>query len=176
VLGGASDIGQAIAGRLVDDGAVVVALAARRPERLAGAAAELRRRGATTVDAVAFDADDLASHERVIDEARERYGDLDIVVVAFGVLGDQAVAEKDPGAAAAVVSTNYVGAVSVLVHSEMTAGLPAAPLATTPEAVAEATVAGLRRRAAVVWVPRSLRPIMAVLRHLPRALFNRLPG
>ena len=62
------------------------------------------------------------------------------------------------------------------VHSKMTAGLPAAPMATTPEAVADATVAALATRAHTVWVPGRLRWVMMILRHLPRPIFRRLPG
>jgi decaprenylphospho-beta-D-erythro-pentofuranosid-2-ulose 2-reductase len=61
------------------------------------------------------------------------------------------------------------------VATRMTAGLAPAPLATTPEAVAEATVRALAGHAQTIWVPRALRVIFAVLRHLPRALYRRLP-
>ena len=61
------------------------------------------------------------------------------------------------------------------VKTRMTAGLETPPLATTPEAVAEATVAALDKRAHTVWVPRALRVVFAILRHLPRAVFRRLP-
>jgi decaprenylphospho-beta-D-erythro-pentofuranosid-2-ulose 2-reductase len=61
------------------------------------------------------------------------------------------------------------------VKTRMTAGLRPAPFATTPEAVAEATVRALRGRAHTVWVPAVLRLVFAVLRHLPRPLFRRLP-
>ncbi|MDQ6834854.1 MAG: SDR family NAD(P)-dependent oxidoreductase [Actinomycetota bacterium] len=61
------------------------------------------------------------------------------------------------------------------VTTKMTAGLQAAPMATTPEAVAEATVRGLASRAHTIWVPSRLRWVFAILRHLPRALFRRLP-
>jgi decaprenylphospho-beta-D-erythro-pentofuranosid-2-ulose 2-reductase len=61
------------------------------------------------------------------------------------------------------------------VRTRMTAGLPSAPFATTPEAVADATVEALAGRAHTVWVPAILRPIFFVLRHLPRWLFRRLP-
>ncbi|EDY52902.1 dehydrogenase [Streptomyces clavuligerus] len=60
------------------------------------------------------------------------------------------------------------------VRTRMTAGLPEAPLATTPEEVALAVERGLRRRSEVVWVPGALRVVMAALRHVPRALFRRL--
>ena len=61
------------------------------------------------------------------------------------------------------------------VATRMTAGLKPAPLATTPEAVAQATARALAGRAQTIWVPRGLRVIFAVLRHLPRALYRRLP-
>jgi decaprenylphospho-beta-D-erythro-pentofuranosid-2-ulose 2-reductase len=61
------------------------------------------------------------------------------------------------------------------VFTKMTAGLKPAPFATTPEAVADATVRALAGRAHTVWVPSHLRWIFALLRHMPRALFRRLP-
>ena len=60
------------------------------------------------------------------------------------------------------------------VRSKMTAGLPETPLATTPEHVATAVELGLRRRSETVWVPGTLRVVMAALRHVPRGLFRRL--
>ena len=60
------------------------------------------------------------------------------------------------------------------VHTKMTHGLPAAPFATTPEAVASRAVAGMRRGAHTVWAPAVLRYVFAVLRHLPRPVFQRL--
>jgi decaprenylphospho-beta-D-erythro-pentofuranosid-2-ulose 2-reductase len=61
------------------------------------------------------------------------------------------------------------------VHTKMTAGMKPPPLAAPPEEVAEAIVRGLARRADVVWAPARLRPLMAVVRHLPRPVFRRLP-
>jgi decaprenylphospho-beta-D-erythro-pentofuranosid-2-ulose 2-reductase len=61
------------------------------------------------------------------------------------------------------------------VHTRMTAGLPSAPFATSAQAVADATVHALSTRAHTVWVPRKLRFVFAVLRHLPRSLYRRLP-
>jgi decaprenylphospho-beta-D-erythro-pentofuranosid-2-ulose 2-reductase len=57
----------------------------------------------------------------------------------------------------------------------MTAGLPAAPFATTPDAVADATVQAVDGTAPTIWVPGRLRLVFAVLRHLPRAVYRRLP-
>jgi decaprenylphospho-beta-D-erythro-pentofuranosid-2-ulose 2-reductase len=61
------------------------------------------------------------------------------------------------------------------VVDRMTAGLPPAPFATTPEAVAEASVKALAGKAHTVWVPGRLRLAFVVLRHLPRPLYRRLP-
>jgi len=61
------------------------------------------------------------------------------------------------------------------VRTQMTVGLPAAPFATSADAVAEATARGLAGRADTVWVPGILRFVFAVLRHLPRPIYRRLP-
>jgi decaprenylphospho-beta-D-ribofuranose 2-oxidase len=61
------------------------------------------------------------------------------------------------------------------VVTKMTAGLEPAPMATTPQAVAEATAQALHGSAHTVWVPSRLRLVFAVLRHLPRTVFRRLP-
>ena len=61
------------------------------------------------------------------------------------------------------------------VKTRMTAGLSPAPFATTPETVAEATVRALAGRAHTIWVPARLRLIFTALRHLPRAIYRRLP-
>jgi decaprenylphospho-beta-D-erythro-pentofuranosid-2-ulose 2-reductase len=61
------------------------------------------------------------------------------------------------------------------VRSKMTEGLPEAPLSTTPEAVAEAIVTGVRTGRHTVWVPGAMRWVMSGLRHTPRAVFRKLP-
>ncbi|RBY77800.1 decaprenylphospho-beta-D-erythro-pentofuranosid-2-ulose 2-reductase [Geodermatophilus sp. TF02-6] len=61
------------------------------------------------------------------------------------------------------------------VRSKMTEGLPDAPLSTTPEAVAEAIVEGVRKGRHTVWVPGAMRGVMSALRHVPRPVFRRLP-
>jgi NAD(P)-dependent dehydrogenase (short-subunit alcohol dehydrogenase family) len=63
---------------------------------------------------VEFDADDLGRHDAVLAEVERRFGTPATVVVAFGVLGDQAAAERDPAAALAVVHTDYVAHVHLL--------------------------------------------------------------
>ena len=60
------------------------------------------------------------------------------------------------------------------VHTRMTRGLDPAPLASTPEAVATAVLAGLESGAQTVWAPRALRLLMIVMRAIPRPLFRRI--
>ena len=98
VLGGTSEIGVATAKRLARERARRVILAARDPQRAAGAAAEVRALGAE-VDVVAFDARDLGSHRAFVDGVFDRFGDIDLVLVAWGVLGDQERLARDHGAA-----------------------------------------------------------------------------
>ena len=239
VLGGRSEIGLAVACRLAP-GATVV-LAARRSADLDAEERSLREAGAVAVDRVEFDADDLASHAGLLDDLTTRHGRLDVVVVAFGLLGDQARAETDPAHAMAIVHTDYVAHVAILtrlatllrgqecpstlvvyssvagarvrranyvygsakagldgfasgladalhgsgvrlllvrpgfVIGRMTTGMRPAPLSSTPDQVADATVAALRSGRGEVWVPAALQPVFALLRHAPRALWRRMP-
>jgi NAD(P)-dependent dehydrogenase (short-subunit alcohol dehydrogenase family) len=238
VLGGRSEIGLAVARRLASG--VPVVLAARRADDLDGPERRLRNAGATAVHRVEFDADDLAGQRAVLDDVAARFGPLDVVVVAFGVLGDQARAEDDVDHALAVVHTDYVAHVAALTHlarllraqgsgtivvfssvagvrvrranyvygsakagldgfasgladalhgsgvrlllvrpgfvvGRMTAGMAPAPFSRDVEAVADATVRALHGGAGEVWVPAVLRPMFAVLRHAPRAVWRRMP-
>ena len=61
------------------------------------------------------------------------------------------------------------------VHSQMTAGMKPAPLATTPDEVAKLAVAGLASRRRIVWAPKVLRLVSIVLRHLPGPVWRRVP-
>jgi short-subunit dehydrogenase len=144
VLGGRSEIGVALAARLAADRrADVVVLAARRPEALEAEIAAVRAAGARVVEGVAFDADDLDAHARVWDDVVARHGAPTTVVVAFGILGDQARAEDDARFAAAVVHTDYTAQVAALtgIASRMRAR-------GAGEIVAFSSIAGVRVRRA----------------------------
>lgn len=107
VLGGTSDIGRAIVSALVSPALRTVVLAVRHPGDVDVDALEF---GGADVVAVAFDALDAESHEALIAEVADRYGDLDVVVQAFGQLGEPRL--DDPVEAARLAQVNYVGAVS----------------------------------------------------------------
>jgi decaprenylphospho-beta-D-erythro-pentofuranosid-2-ulose 2-reductase len=113
VLGGTSEIGLAIAAKLAVPRRATVVLAGRDAGGLAIAADSLRAAGAGRVATVAFDADQPAGHDDVIaDAVKEVGGDLDVVVLAFGLLGDQAADEAGGDGAWRLATTNYVGGVT----------------------------------------------------------------
>jgi decaprenylphospho-beta-D-erythro-pentofuranosid-2-ulose 2-reductase len=60
------------------------------------------------------------------------------------------------------------------VTGRMTAGMPPAPLATTPAKVGVATAAALRGGKAAVWVPASLAGLSVALRLVPRPAWRRV--
>lgn len=115
VLGGGSEIALATVDRLVATRAQTVVLAAREPKALGDAVQRLRDAGVATVETVAFDARDTESHEELVTDLFDRFGDFDIVLVAFGVLGDQEIAQRDRGAATEIARVNYLGVVSITV-------------------------------------------------------------
>ena len=112
VLGGRSEIGLEVARRIAPGRTVV--LAARRAGDLTDEMALLERSGATDVHCVEFDADDLASHAAVFDEVIAAHGPIGLAVVAFGILGDQALAERDATHAAQILHTDFVAQVVAL--------------------------------------------------------------
>ena len=115
VLGGGSEIGLATAHAFVGNHCRTVILAGRDPQRFAPEADRLKAAGATTVETLAFDADDTASHPTLIDDVFDRHGDIDCVLVAFGVLGDAETATYDHTQAMELMQTNAMGAISAMV-------------------------------------------------------------
>ncbi|MFD3620247.1 decaprenylphospho-beta-D-erythro-pentofuranosid-2-ulose 2-reductase [Streptomyces sp. NPDC058676] len=110
VLGGTSEIALATARRLIARRTRTVWLAGRPSPALDEAAEHLRGLGAE-VHTVTFDALDPDSHETTLGKVFAE-GDVDMVLLAFGILGDQAQDEREPASAVRVAQTNYTGAVS----------------------------------------------------------------
>ncbi|MET0692604.1 MAG: decaprenylphospho-beta-D-erythro-pentofuranosid-2-ulose 2-reductase [Propionibacteriaceae bacterium] len=238
LLGGTSDIALAIARRYAAARSLRVVLAARPSDRRTAAAAELTGLGCTVAE-VDLEARDPSSHAATI-EAAFAGGDIDIAVVAFGLLGEPEEAWTDPAVALELAEVNYVAPVHLgvllagklkaqahgrivalssvagervrrsnfvygstkagldgfylglgealrgsgvevlvvrpgFVTSKMTEGLDAAPLSVSPDQVAEATVEAVKDHREVIWVPATMRVVMSGLRHVPRALFRKLP-
>jgi NAD(P)-dependent dehydrogenase (short-subunit alcohol dehydrogenase family) len=236
ILGGRSEIGLAVARRLKGE----IVLAARRSADLGEEERSLLDAGAEKVHRVEFDADDTDKHGELLEGLFAKFGPIETVVTAFGILGEQAKAELDAAHAIQVVHTDYVAHVSVLTHlanllrkqgsgrivvyssvagvrvrranyvygsakagldgfasgladalhgsgvrllivrpgfviGRMTEGMSPAPFSSTPDQVADATVKALRGTRNVVWVPGILRPVFAVMKVLPQAVWRRMP-
>ena len=141
VFGGRSEIGLQVATRLAA-GATVV-LAARRADDLGEQVEAVRAAGAAAVHVLEFDADDLTKHGPLVDAIVAEHGPIGTAVLAFGVLGEQALAEKDPAHAAAIVHTDFTAQVSLL-----TALAAAMRTAGRGAIVAFSSIAGTRVRRA----------------------------
>ena len=111
IFGGRSEIGVEVATRLAPGRTVI--LAARRADDLADECAAVRAAGATAVHPVEFDADALDTHTAVLDRIAA-FGPIDVAVLAFGILGDQARAETDAAHAVSIVHTDYLAQVALL--------------------------------------------------------------
>jgi decaprenylphospho-beta-D-erythro-pentofuranosid-2-ulose 2-reductase len=111
LLGGTSDIALAVAERYAEAGGLRVVLAARPGPAREAAAARLTAMG-HTVEALDFEATDTAGHPALVAQAASG-GDIDVAVVAFGVLGDEEAAWQDHDTAVRLAEVNYVGPVSV---------------------------------------------------------------
>src|SRR4051794_14980414 len=112
VLGGTSEIAVATTLALAPGRAQRVVLTAREPSQAQATVERLHNAGIADVRVLAFDARDTGSHAKVIEDAFLESGDFDLVLMAFGVLGDQRLFDHDPEAAAEAAIVNYVGAVS----------------------------------------------------------------
>jgi decaprenylphospho-beta-D-erythro-pentofuranosid-2-ulose 2-reductase len=108
LLGGTSDIALAIARRYARPGLRIV-LAARPTERRTAAATELKDLGCEITE-VDLDARDHDSHVTTIADAFAG-GDIDIAVIAFGLLGDAERAWQDADLALELAEVNYAAPV-----------------------------------------------------------------
>jgi decaprenylphospho-beta-D-erythro-pentofuranosid-2-ulose 2-reductase len=113
LLGGTSEIGLAICERYLRTAAARVVLACMpddpgRDE----AVAQMKAAGARSVELIDFDAVHTESHPKVIDEAFSG-GDIDVAIVAFGLLGDAEELWQNQRKAVQIAEINYTGAVSV---------------------------------------------------------------
>ena len=109
LIGGTSEIGQAILAALDLGPDTEVLLAGRDAERMRAAASGLRCR----VETISYDALD-AGDQQALPAAAFASGPVDLVISAAGVLTPQEQVEADPRQAAAMIDANFTSHVTVL--------------------------------------------------------------
>jgi decaprenylphospho-beta-D-erythro-pentofuranosid-2-ulose 2-reductase len=246
LLGGTSEIGLAICERYLRNANARIVLA-DLPDHPGKdkAITQMKAAGAKSVEWVDFDGVDTAHHPKVIDAAFQG-GDIDVAIVAFGLLGDAEELWQNQHKAVQIAQINYTAAVSVgvllgekmcaqgfgriiamssvagervrrsnFVYGSTKAGLDGfylglgealrehgvrvlvirpgqvrttttldhwkstgakeAPFTVDKEFVAELAVTSAAKGKELVWAPGPVRYLMAVLRHIPRPIFRKLP-
>ncbi len=113
LLGGTSEIGLAICERYLRNAPARIVLAAMPddPGR-DDAVAQMKAAGARSVELIDFDAVDTDSHPKVIDQSFAG-GDVDVAIVAFGLLGDAEELWQNQRKAVQIAEINYTAAVSI---------------------------------------------------------------
>jgi decaprenylphospho-beta-D-erythro-pentofuranosid-2-ulose 2-reductase len=129
IIGATSAIAQAFARLRVPRGDELFVVA-RNNARLQVLAADLRARGAKKIGTLAMDANEFERHGPMFEAARRELGDVDTVLIAHGLLGDQKAAEHDFRLAEQTYKTNLLSVVSMVT-----------PIATYFEAQRRGTIA-----------------------------------
>jgi decaprenylphospho-beta-D-erythro-pentofuranosid-2-ulose 2-reductase len=120
LLGGTSEIGLAICERYLQNAPARILLAAMPddPGR-DDAVAQMKAAGARSVELIDFEATDTDSHPKMIEQAFRKDGangdvrDIDVAIVAFGLLGDAEELWQNQRKAVQIAEINYTAAVSV---------------------------------------------------------------
>jgi decaprenylphospho-beta-D-erythro-pentofuranosid-2-ulose 2-reductase len=118
LLGGTSEIGLAICERYLRNAPARIVLAdiPDHPRR-DDAIAQMKAAGAKSVEWIDFDGVDTENHPKVIDTAsKDEVGnprDIDVAIVAFGLLGDAEELWQNQRKAVQIAEINYTAAVSV---------------------------------------------------------------
>lgn len=111
VAGAYGALGAAIAHALARAG-VRVALGGRDPAKLAVVAAAIAEAGGDAVCAP-FDANDVASIRRAVEDAAATTGSIDALVNAVGIFEEQRLLEAEPASFDRVTATNYRAAMFI---------------------------------------------------------------
>jgi short-subunit dehydrogenase len=114
ILGATSAIARATARELAGAGYDLL-LAAREPDQVETLAADLRVRGGRQVWTIPFDATDYDGHGAFVENCIEIVGgELEGVLLCFGNMPPQELAQRDWAAAQSTIELNYTSAVSLL--------------------------------------------------------------
>jgi decaprenylphospho-beta-D-erythro-pentofuranosid-2-ulose 2-reductase len=113
ILGATSAIAQAVACEYAERGARLF-LVARDAQRLDTIADDLQVRGAISVETLVADLTNYDRHSEIVAAATDALSDLDTVIVAHGVLPDQAECQQSAADAAYAMDVNFLSVVGLL--------------------------------------------------------------
>ena len=112
ILGATSQIAYQVAHRYAELGHAIV-LASRTASEAVSLAKDIEIRHDVPAAGVAFDARDFVSHQAFIETIEDRFGPIEIVLIAYGEMGDQEYSQANFQSAHTVIDINYTGAVSM---------------------------------------------------------------
>ena len=112
IIGATSAIAEATARLYAGDGARL-SLIARNPDRLEAVAADLRQRGAESVETFVLDANEFERHETVLNAADEAMNGIDFALIAHGTLPDQAECQSSAESTRREFDTNCTSTISM---------------------------------------------------------------
>lgn len=113
IIGATSAIAEATA-RLFAAAGDALYLVARNPDKLQAVADDLKVRGAFKLGTYCMDANAIAEHETMLDEAYRLLEGLDIVLIAHGTLPDQHACEQSVQTTFQELHTNALSIIALL--------------------------------------------------------------
>ena len=114
MFGGTSDIGLAVVRRLVKATTRTVVLASRDTAAAATAAGDIGGREGTDLLHVEWDATDVGSAEAVVERVVAAAGDIDIAVIAAGILDEETDVLEDRSGIPAMAAVNFTSPMIVM--------------------------------------------------------------
>lgn len=113
IVGATSAIAHETAKCFARDGAELF-LAGRTPEKLEAVGNDLKVRGAKRVETFLLDLSDLTRHQELVETAIETLGELDMVLIAHGTLGDQQLCQQSVAKTLEEFTNNCTSVISLL--------------------------------------------------------------
>ena len=113
VAGATSAIARAACRHFAADGARFF-LVGRRTEQLQTVQQDLQAAGAPAVETMVADMQDRTNHQAVLEACGQRLGEPDLVLVAWGLLGDQGAGEADFAVAENSLDCNFLSVAAFL--------------------------------------------------------------
>jgi short-subunit dehydrogenase len=113
ILGATSAIAEQTARRYAERGEQIM-LIARDEDKLKRLAEDLKVRGADNTVWQAVDLNETEQHAALLDSVNQELGGLDVVLIAYGTLGDQKAGEADFVNALQELQTNCLSVLSLL--------------------------------------------------------------